>query len=267
MTLLVNTDLPVTSEADIAQLLPYFVRQSDSAVVRDAWVAMLTVLFKEYQKYAEYAAKQSDILYATGMYLQGLGADRGVFKQAGEDDETYRARILSTPALVTPDAIMAAVNAILAPYTVKKANYFEAALDRWFVQDGTVTAWHSFIGSQPQYLDRMYEVDAASNGGQFIPSRGVRGAWAFADNAGRHFLIRVPDIAGVESEHAFLLVGNGSFIADGSNASGTEAAGTVATFTFSDRKVPQDVYDTIINMVNRIKATSMRWTLIVDPTL
>lgn len=259
------TDLPVATSADVLAVLPAFVRASDTAVVRDAIIAMLTAIFQEMQVRSEYAAWQSDILYASGIYLDGLGKDRGFTRIQGELDPQYRVRILQVPQLVTPTAILLAVNNIISPYTTYTSKYFESIVDRWFVTDGTLP-WHSFIGANPSYLDRLYEDDVTANG-TYIPGREAAGAWAFSDTKGRYFVIRAPSLTGSDDQHAFILTGAGSFIADGSNTAGTEADGTVATFMFGDRETSLNIYSAIVSMVNRIKGASIRWMLYVDPTI
>ena len=107
--------------------------------------------------------------------------------QAGRRERRLAARAGADDAdLVTPTAILAAANTILALYTAVRAQYAESVLDRWFVHDGTA-GWHSFVGAQPQYLARLYPADAAANGGFVRPSSEIGGAWAFAD-AGRALL-------------------------------------------------------------------------------
>ncbi len=246
--------LPVETSDDVMAVLPAFMRSSDTAVTRDAIIALLTAIFKEMQDRGEYAALQSDILHASGIYLEGLAEDRDFQKQAGESDELLRARVLRIPELVTPTAIMTAVAAIIAPYTTKHAKYFEASLDRWFVSDGT-PAWHSFIGAPPQYLDRLYEYDADSNGGDFIPNREVNGAWAFSDEIGRYFVIRIPPLSGSDDQHAFI---------EGPAFIGT---GLARTYVFSNRQLALDIYAAIINSVQRIKGSSIRWMLYVDSSI
>lgn len=263
MTISGNSDLPVNTSADVLAVFPAFIRKPDTALVRDAIVAMLTVIFQDMQSKSEYAAWQSDILYATGVYLTGLGNDRGFEKHAGETDEQFRARVLQIPQLVTPAAILAAVNSILSSYTSFHARYMEASVDRLFIADGTTT-WKSFIGASPSYYTRLYEGDSAANGGVFIPGRGINGAWVFSDTIGRYFVLRIPPLIGSDDQHSFILAGAGSFINDGTNVSGTEATGSVATFMFADRQSAIDIYTTIVNTVNRIKGSSIRWMLYVD---
>src|SRR5579883_2421506 len=100
-------DLVVSDSSDVLAVLPSFVRASDSAPVRDAIAAGLAAILRRHQELAGYASAQSDLLRATGLYLQGLCEDRGVFAQPGERDEDLRARALTTPDLVTPEAILA----------------------------------------------------------------------------------------------------------------------------------------------------------------
>jgi hypothetical protein len=126
----------VTSD-DVLAVLPAFVRQSDSAPVRDALAAALA----PYRALSAYSAQQCDITRATGIYLESLCNEHGVYKQDGESDDSLRARALTVPTLVTPAAILAAASAILGAYTPIQAQYAESILDRWYVTDGTL-AWH-----------------------------------------------------------------------------------------------------------------------------
>lgn len=48
--------------------------------------------------------------------LDGLGEDRGIVRSTFESDDQYRLRIRSLPDTVSPDAIVRAVTAYLAPY-------------------------------------------------------------------------------------------------------------------------------------------------------
>lgn len=187
-----------------------------------------------YTAASDYAAQQSDILRASGPYLDGLLGDHGCFRAPGEFDEAYRARGLSWPGVVTPDAIMAAVNAILAPYTAVLAQYCESILDRWFVEDGSAT-WGSFVGDSatvtvgPQYLDRLYPVDVALNDGVFRPQSDPGEAMIFTDDAGRCFFLRIPELNDANGPTSYACDGTGdpvpvSIIVDGD----MEAVGTAA---------------------------------------
>ncbi|MGH7298102.1 MAG: hypothetical protein ACRELB_24395, partial [Polyangiaceae bacterium] len=101
----------VTS-ADVLAVLPAFVRQSDTAPVRDALAAALACILVRYRELSAYSAQQCDITRATGIYLESLCNEHGVYKQDGENDDALRARALTTPNLVTPQAILAAANAV-----------------------------------------------------------------------------------------------------------------------------------------------------------
>jgi hypothetical protein len=261
----------VTS-ADVLAVLPAFVRQSDTAPVRDALAAALACILVRYRALSGYAAQQCDITRATGIYLESLCNEHGVYKQDGETDDSLRARALTTPNLVTPAAILAAANAILALYTSTQAQYAESILDRWYVTDGTAP-WHSFIGTQPQYFARLYPADAAANGGFVRPNSELGGAWAFSDQVGRFFILRVPVLTGLTDAHAFiasdLLAPSDarSFVGDGSNASGSETSGSIGMFVYQDPSTALAVYQAIVNAVTRIKGQSVRWALLADPKL
>jgi hypothetical protein len=255
-------------------VLPAFVRRSDSAPVRDALFAALTEILLRYQELSGYAAAQCDIARATGPYLDGLCEDRGIFRQLGERDDALRARALTTPDLVTPAAIVAAANAILARHTPIQAQYAESILDRWYVQNGSAR-WHSFVGANPQYRVRLYPEDASANGGFVRPNSRIGGAWAFADRVGRYFVLRVPVLTGLGAAHGFVLAqpwpnsqaSPGAFVADGTNQGGTEAKGRIGWWVYRDATSALSVYQAIANAVGRIRAHSVRWALYADPHL
>jgi hypothetical protein len=258
--------------ADVLAVLPAFVRQSDTAPVRDALAAALACIVARYRTLSGYAAKQCDITRATGIYLESLCREHGVYKQAGESDDQLRARALTAPELVTPAAILAAANTILGRYTHVGAQYAESVLDRWFVH-GHVAWWHSFIGAQPQYPARLYPGDAAANGGFFRPSSKIGGAWVFGDMVGRCFVLRVPVLTGLAAAHTFISgdltapADTRSFVADGSNTAGSEAKGRVGMFIYQSPSTALAVYQAIVNAVNRVKGHSVRWILLADPKL
>lgn len=189
-------DLVVTSSSDVIAAMPGFVQfaQGFPAPIRDAIAAGLAGIQLRYQEESAYAAAQCDVLRATDYYLTSLGQDRGVFQQPNEAQEAYRARILSIPAQVTPQAIVTAANAVLAQFTTVQCEYLESALDRWYITDGTLT-WHAFVGPvSPTYFDRLYRDDVATNG-TLIPNREPGGDWVFADENGRYFVLRIPVVA------------------------------------------------------------------------
>jgi hypothetical protein len=284
--------LPVSDSSDVLAVLPVFVRASDSAPVRDAIAAGLAAILKRHQELSAYAAAQSDLLRATGLYLDGACEEHGVFRQPGEEDEALRARALTTPDLVTPEAILATANAILAPWTTKQPQYLESGLDRLFISDGSAS-WHSFIGASPSYPDRCYPDDHLLNRGGVRPQSDPGAAWVFSDNIGRYFVLRVPVVAFVDVSLAYagerlapsdpnfpqlggaepaayppLGVGDlppasggrGLFIGDGSSAD-------VATFVFPPLLDPLSVYQAVAVAVDRIKGHSIRWMLVVDERL
>jgi len=262
-------DLPVKTTADVLAAYPEEVRRvpSEDAPVRDAIVEAQTTLFLEHQSASAYAAQQADPTRATGEYLEGHADDRTIKRQAAEDDEALRARMFATPDIVTPEAILAIVNTILAPFTAVECQYLESVGDRWFAQDGSAT-WHSFIGAGPDYPDRYYEQRPQSDPG---------GAWAFADSHGRYFVLRVPELDSLEGGHFFAFDGSvvpadiqnyeGAWFHDGTNTGGSEADGSVATFAGIGLGGALDVYQAIVNSVDAAHGQSVRWQLIADPNL
>jgi hypothetical protein len=270
-------ELPVRTDADVLAAFPVEVRVEEDAPVRDALVAALTAMAETYQIRSRQAVAQSDPTRATGVYLEGLADDAGVFAQANESTEQLRARLLGAPAIITPDAIIASVNAILAPYTTTKAKYFESEVDSWFVSDGTAEI-ESFVwedtdeSASPRYTDRLYPDDAAVNSGVSIANREVRGAWVFSDTFGRHFVVSIPPLDAVDNDGMFVFDGSsldedGAWIADGSDTSGAESDGSVTTFMAQDQGLADDLYAAIASTVANAKGQGIRWGVSIDPTL
>lgn len=265
--------LPVRVDADVLAIFPLEVRRSATAPVRDGLVAALKEILKEYQRRSRRSAALSDILRSTGSHLDGLASDHGVFRQPGETNEALRMRVLGIPDLVSPSAILAAVNAILVSHTSRRAKYFESELDQWFVEDGTAT-WQSFVyngltGATPYYPDRLFADDAIENGGYAIPGREVLGAWAVGDALGRHFILRIPPLESVDNDGAYAVdaLADGMFVADGTDTSGAESDGTVTSFIFTDQSLSDELYAAIVSVVEMLKGQGIRWTAIVDPLL
>lgn len=263
------TDLPVNDVSDVLAILPTFLRPDDVAPVRDGILAGLTALCGEIQEWAEYAAAQADSLRATGKYEDVIGAERELYRN-GADDETYRGTQLTPPDVVTPTAILAAANAVLASYTVVTSKYCERR-DGLFLRDETapLTGPFAFIYDEnetprsPEYLDRYYESEAAENGGLFIPGREPGAARLFADDIGRLFLLRAPDLSSVDAADTpvYQEAQSNDFYV------GTSAAGSWTSYVLQEAVTAATLYAQIVNVVNRIKGQSMRWILLVDPGL
>jgi hypothetical protein len=266
--------LPVTSVDDVLAVLPAFLLPDDPAPVRDAILAALAQILLTYQTRSAYAAAQSDILRAVGRGLAEACAEHGVYKQTGETDDALRARALTVPSLVTPAAILAAANTVLAPYTSVLPQYSEAAQDRWFVGGGAPRPWRSFLFKKattplsPFYPDRLYPEDAATNGGYVRPQSSPGAARVYSDAVGRYFLLRVPDLspldASLAATYAQASVGqavpNRMFVGKGKSP-------TNATYLRKIGASAIGVYEAIVNAVDRIKGAGIRWQLLVDPRL
>lgn len=280
-------DLPVVDNDSIAALEPHLVQDSDDAPVRDAIRAALVAMFTYYQDQTSLAALQSSVLFATGIYLDGLGRDEGVFRQSTEPytqagDAAYRARIILQGGTVTPQAILAAVNSLLAPYSTIPARYLESIMDRGYTRSSTANPQAAYVrdGStigncDPTYVDRVYKDDAASNLGQWVDSRHPGGFWSFSDDIGRLFVLRIPSLAAVDSSGAYAFDGtlNGNGVTPESLGYGLFCTdGSVVPQTWWDffRNAPATatgVYQEIVNTVNRLVGHSIRWELVPDPLL
>ncbi len=266
--------LPVTDDADLRAVLPAFLRPDDAAPVRDAILAALTQILLTYQRRAAYAAAQSDILRAIGRGLTQACNERGIYRQAGEADDALRARALTVPNLVTPAAVLAAANTILAPYTPVLPQYSEAAQDRWFVGGGSSRVWRSFLyrhastPRSPLYLDRLYPEDAATNAGVVRAQSSPGAARVYSDTVGRYFLLRIPDLSPLDASLAATYREASAGVAVSSRMFvGRGAAPASAAFVRRIGATAVAVYQAVVNAVDRIKGSSIRWMLLVDPKL
>jgi hypothetical protein len=245
---------PVESESDVLATLPDDIREPTTAAVRDAFVSSATEMFREWQRRIASSVAQCSPERATGTYLEGLGQDHEVYKGVGEDEESYRARIFSVPKIVTPSAIIEAVNFILEDFTDRKAQLFESELDRWFCCSTSPV----FIGANPQYLDRLYEDDSADNGGYVRPQSAPGTAWVFSSDVGRYFVLRVPELV-VDANIPTVSSTDGTVFVS-SNSDHT-------AYMFENVSTESELYDLIISQVERIIGQGVRWQLYVDPSL
>lgn len=261
-------DLPLRDKDDWLAKLPERVRREEDAPVRDDVAEAAAGILLRYQERSAYAAAQSDGTRATGIYLDGFLSDAGLPRQAGEKDEDARDRLYSPQQVVTPNAVKAAVDSILAAAGMsKRCVVFESVLDRWFVFDGTapLDGPHSFVTDgtvalDPQYPDRRYNLR---------PDSGPGGAWAFGDHFGRWMIVRVP-VVSLPAFGAFAWRGDdfqvpeqlGFFVTDG-----THTAGDDNGFVFSGNAEAADVYQAIVNVVERIKGAGIRVTMVIDPKI
>ena len=271
-----GSDLVCTVDGDVEEILPHFVNESDSAPVRDAIKVAIVEMLLEYQRQSTQFALNHDEAFAEEVYLDGLGSDQDQFRQNDEVDADYRVRLLVAQLVVSPEAICVAVNSILEPHTAVRCKYFEQ-LDAWFVNNDVSAAWscHIYDGdanTTPHYPDRLYPDDAAANGGYECEHRGPGGAVVFSDHYGRHFCLRVPSLEFLDAAVAAVFTyasdadvyasnnPEGFFVSDGTSASNS-------TFVHDTADTESDVYQSIVNAVDRLKGHGIRWTMFADSQL
>ncbi len=268
----VSGELAVKDSSDIQALLPGKIRESPAKPLLDNLIEALAEIALAWQDAGSDAAAQSDVATSTDQYLDGLASDRSLHRAGEEDNAPFRARVVAVPALVDAVSVRATADAILARYTTKTTKLFDSILDRLYITDGTAS-WHSFIGDSPQYPDRLYPDDADLNGGVVRPASDPGCARVFPDHVGREFVLRVPDISGLDEDHMFVFDQNTfnpgageidptmrAFIGDGSQDD-------PASFVALGPQSALDVYQSIADNVERIIGAGFRWELLVDPAL
>lgn len=231
---------------------------------------------------SSYAADQSNIARATGRYLDGLGEDRDVHRSGDEKDESYRQRVLAVPDVVTPLAIMKAVNAVLAPYTSIKSQYLESIQDRAYLRfsvppmdsgDPDPGNCCAIINDTPNYPARLYPEDEAVNGAARVQCS-PGGMWLFGDRIGRYFVLRVPDLSPLDDNVPAMYFENSFAPGDPVAAAlpnrlflRTTGSDPPKSFLYKNSKPALDVYGAVISAVQAIIGHSIRWKMISDTTL
>lgn len=265
-----SDSVPVTSVDDVLAIFPEFLKSTDPSPVRDDIFESLLAMFREYQSSAAYTAAQSDPMRAVGAYLEGLAADHELFKLASDSDESLRAVFFESIDLVTPATIAAALNVITAPYTTALAQILEPDLDCAFVTDGTGEYDSAFVGTNPRYPDRLYPDDALENDGYVRPQSQSDGFWIFSgDQIGCEFVVRLPDLSAADEDFSFSSDADPDemFISDNTDDSGSEIDGTVISFSFTSAVTSEDLYNSVVAVLDRIKGQGIRYEVYVDPSL
>lgn len=236
----IEGDLPVSTGADVLAEFPATHKKPPEAPVRDAFAEGFAEGFIEYQNRASYASGQSDPLKATGEYLKGYAAEHEVVPDIGETEEHLRARIFASPSIVTPDAIEARINAIIAPHVCFIS---ELDLDGWFIHSDAAAVWDSFVGADPNYPDRYYDELPNTLPGGCIPSNGLP----------RSFFVRIPALNA--QDDVLNYIGNTFFVSN-----------TLMNI-YASIKTSTDLYNAVIAAVESIKGQGISWSLLIDPRL
>lgn len=260
-------DLPVSDATDVLREMPEIIRRPATAPVRDAFCEAIAETHRQYQDSAAYSAAQCDPTRATGDYLVSLALEREVVPTAGETEADLRARLFSAEDLVSPQAIINRLNALLSPHTDKLVHLVELELDGWFVHNGTAE-WDSFVGVDPRYPDRFYVDDADENDGFYIEQNQPGGAVP-SNGLKRCFHIRIPVLDAADEEFAFAIDADDEIMAigDGSDTSAAESDGTGATSVFTVGATAEELCAAIVGIVDSIKGQGISWSAMVDPEL
>lgn len=265
-------DLPVSDGTDVLAEFPQGHRRPTTAPVRDAICAALAEIHKAYQDEVAQLFAQADPLRATGDELYRIADEHEVTAYANEDPSDLRDRLFQLEDAVTPAAIAAAVNSILAQYTTAQCQIVEPELDGWFVEDGN-TSIGAFIPTStpggacsPHYADRLYPDDAAENGGFVLPNADPRFT-IVANGSPRSLLIWLPELSASDSDFSFCVDASDSIMAIFSGTQDDLADADSSNFIFTSSQTSDDAYASIVGVVDSLKGQGITWTAVVDPTL
>lgn len=188
-------ELPFDTLDDILALLPAYLREDENAA-RDAIFGAAVKIFAQFcSDHVDYASG-TDEVYATGDQLDYLG-DGIAARRLNEEDAAYRERLLVGQGGNSPNEILAAVKAIIAPFTSVDPYYYELPDDGIFIGRMSVGAPGDNMrvtlnvdGSLSGNVDGFYfaqgvEPIVAHN--RYYGARGeqTRPRWAFLEGAYR----------------------------------------------------------------------------------
>jgi hypothetical protein len=131
--------LPIPDPTEAVQLLPGWMQEGDMPV-RDAVMQAAAVAVNAFTSDAAEDAAQTNAAYATGDHLDMLGL-RVLARAENETDASYRTRLLlGAGAALTPAALLAAIDALMAPFGKAGAAYYcELDLDDVWLCEKTLT--------------------------------------------------------------------------------------------------------------------------------
>lgn len=267
-------DLPVSDGSDVLAEFADTHRRPDTAAVRDAFVDSFSRAHVSYQDESAALLAQLDPRTTSGDALLQLAVEHGVTPGVGEDPEVLRARIFASQDVVTPNAIVNAVNALLAPYTTVQCQLVELEMDGIFIDDGTAagSAFIVTLGTinNPHYPDRYYADDTVENGG-FSLSNNQPGAGLLSQGNLRSFHLRLPEIAASDDDFSFCIDADFTDIMAIFDGTQTDSADTTLTssnnFIFNSTQTSDEVYAVIVATVESLKGQGISWSAIVDPYL
>lgn len=187
-----GSEPPARTIDDVRRLLPGYAQAGADTPMRAAvlggWRASANFMWAR----AGLALNaQRSPRHASGQKLDYWAPFYGRRRAPGENDPAYRARLLTAVNMVTPVAIKAAVDALVAQFTLQKANYQEpVAGDAMFMHPATVSDppkpnasvvsnvvpnWHAFIQPVKGRLWASYpDKPGAKTGAYLVPTFGAQ---------------------------------------------------------------------------------------------
>lgn len=241
------------SADDVLAPMPEKYRQEDQPVTR-ALASALAAYTAAHDEATEYAAAQSDLLRATGKYLDGKAQDHGFVRAQSESDDNFRERILTWKPIGTREAIASAIDAAVAQYSAGTAVLLDPILDGWYVEDGSA-AWSSHVwteagGGVQNYPDQLY----ASR-----TNTGILDAIPLGVDAGRCFGALIPVVANDVGDLLWVDDDDGCFVGS--------MFKIPMSFTSSRMASVDEVFDLLLNTVESARAQGVRWFLLEDSRL
>lgn len=259
-----HSDRPAPTLDDVLAMLPGWARE-DVAPIRDA-------LLQAYGAQANHAwahIGQTVEQLASPRLAEGrwLDDEWGALLQRprapSESDGDYRARLLATPLILTPNAIENAVRAIVERFTQTPIELAEPAVDEIFFAPADPNSgcpWTAFWQSTTQRLWADYPESL---------NRTVGARWTYA-NSVPEFWIAIPggdDVGCMYFSSAGLdLTGASDALIDFWGAVPTPSAWGAADerfFALSDGTVADQV---LVDVESR-RMCGVRWMLFIDPLL
>jgi hypothetical protein len=127
-----DSDPPAWTIDELLAFLPSWAREAD-APIRDALLEAVRAMAQLlWSRIGQFAAQLQSPRFAEGVWLDAWGELKKLPRAPNETEGEYRARLLSLPDGITPNAIRAAVESIREAFTLLPVVVLEPAIDIMF---------------------------------------------------------------------------------------------------------------------------------------
>lgn len=252
------SDPPAVEGADVAALAPAWVRRGEAALRDAVFGALAAVGLLVWGAFGRELSSHASPRFAAGLRLREWARTLRRPVATGEEDHELRARLLSPPARVSPEAIIGAVRALVLAETPVAPHLLEPAEDLFFVPSSS-SPWVCFV--QP-VAGRLWAYDPAREGVRWGTY------WHTTALLPEFWVVLQGDVSG-DAEGVFLLPR--SVAPEGAADAETDYIGPPPPSAVASWGYVHPARDSLEARVQREVETrrmyGVRWALLIDPYL